>query len=135
MNSRNILIGLVIIVVIFVTYLVFVRTGGNGNVTTPSARVGETVTMHGISITLNAVTGDSRCPKGVECIWAGNVSADVTLKHQGESKTITMKNDDAALLFGGSNISLSNIAPEAMQGVTIASGSYILTFTVIPQSQ
>jgi len=97
------------------------------------ARIGETFTVHGISITLNAVTGDSRCPKGVECIWAGNVSADVTLKHQAENKTVTIRNDDSPLAFGGSYISISNVAPAAEQGVTIPASSYILTFTVTPK--
>jgi hypothetical protein len=30
---------------------------------------------HNISIMLDSVTQDSRCPSGVECIWAGNAVA------------------------------------------------------------
>lgn len=33
--------------------------------------LGETASSDGLTITFEDVTADSRCPQGVECIWAG----------------------------------------------------------------
>ncbi len=42
-------------------------------------RIGETVSMLGVSITPNEVLEDSRCPIDVTCVWAGTVRVSATL--------------------------------------------------------
>lgn len=48
--------------------------------------LGETGQADGLTITFESVTGDSRCPEGVECIWAGE--ARVRLVVNGTSEEI-----------------------------------------------
>jgi hypothetical protein len=57
-----------------------------------SLRIGQTVQIKNepLSIRFNGVTGDSRCPKGVQCFWAGEVKCDVTVTYQGTSSDITL---------------------------------------------
>jgi hypothetical protein len=38
-----------------------------------TARIGQTVLVHGVAVTPLRVLEDSRCPKGVGCVWAGRV--------------------------------------------------------------
>lgn len=51
---------------------------------------GETVVLKGVSIKFLDVVEDSRCPEGVNCIWAGRaiVRAEVTSNGKLEEKTL-----------------------------------------------
>lgn len=51
---------------------------------------GETVVLKGISIKFLEVAEDSRCPEGVDCIWAGRaiVKTQVTSNGKSEEKTL-----------------------------------------------
>jgi hypothetical protein len=43
-----------------------------------------------LTISLEEVTEDSRCPSGVTCVWAGRVSCVVEFTHAGSSHRITL---------------------------------------------
>ncbi len=42
----------------------------------------------GLEITFDRVIDDSRCPKGVECVWAGNGKVELTIHFSGEDPRI-----------------------------------------------
>lgn len=50
--------------------------------------LGETVSVGDLNISFSEVVEDSRCPKGVQCVWAGRakvkieVSDEMTIDHQ-----------------------------------------------------
>src|SRR5687768_8422128 len=50
-------------------------------------RVGESVVVSGesLTVTMNGVPEDSRCPTGVQCVWAGNARVSVTLAKTGQA--------------------------------------------------
>lgn len=52
---------------------------------------GETVVLKGVSIKFLEVVEDSRCPEGVDCIWAGRVivKAKVTANGKSEERLLT----------------------------------------------
>jgi hypothetical protein len=78
--------------------------------------VGQSITVEGedMVVTFDKVIGDSRCPKGVQCIWAGEVSIQVTIVYKGTAYPM-------ALIQSGAN----EQATAAFQG-------YTLTFKVSP---
>ena len=43
------------------------------------ARLGETVNVGGATVTPLRVVEDSRCPQGVQCIWAGRAVVSATI--------------------------------------------------------
>ena len=43
------------------------------------ARIGETVNVGGPSVTPLKLVEDSRCPPGVQCVWAGRVVVSATI--------------------------------------------------------
>lgn len=43
--------------------------------------LGETVVLGDVSITFEKVVEDSRCPEGVQCVWAGNAKIQVKVSH------------------------------------------------------
>ncbi len=57
-----------------------------------SLRIGQTAEIEGeqLAIRFNSVTADSRCPKDVQCFWAGEVKCDVTVTYQGTPSNITL---------------------------------------------
>jgi hypothetical protein len=66
-------------------------------------KVGQTATVksENIAVKFLEVTGDSRCPSDVVCIWAGQVSVVVNITKNGENL------GDVALTLGVSNPGLS----------------------------
>jgi hypothetical protein len=62
-----------------------------------SLRIGQTAQIENeqLSIQFRSVAGDSRCPRGVQCFWAGEVKCDVTVTYQGASSNITLTQSGA----------------------------------------
>ena len=54
--------------------------------------VGQRVSIAGedLEIKFKDVTGDSRCPNGVTCFWAGQVTCTVEIKHGGSSSQMAL---------------------------------------------
>lgn len=51
--------------------------------------LGETGQSDGLTITFATVLGDSRCPEGVECIWAGEASVRLVIDGTADSLLAT----------------------------------------------
>ncbi len=83
--------SLLAIIILFSTF----AFGQEDSAETPKIAVkvpkGETVVLKGISIKFMEVMEDSRCPEGVDCIWAGRaiVKAKVTANGKSEEKLLT----------------------------------------------
>ncbi|PHR13683.1 MAG: hypothetical protein COA40_03770 [Aequorivita sp.] len=54
---------------------------------------GETIVLKGVSIKFMEVLEDSRCPEGVDCIWAGRAIVKVKVTANGKS-------EEKLLIFG-----------------------------------
>jgi hypothetical protein len=77
------------------------------------------------------VSQDSRCPTGVQCIRAGDVSAEIEITIAGKVNQITLKDDPAAgaaqgYVFQGYMIAFS-VAPYPEANKTIAKEDYRLS--------
>ena len=102
--------------------------------------IGETATLPDgkTTITLTHIESDSRCPIGTTCVWAGEVTFDIAIKHNGnwERKTFKIRGGAATLLqeivrFDDSHAAfVSGITPKPKAGETIDSSSYTLHFIV-----
>jgi len=94
--------------------------------------VGKTTFVNGARITLNKVVQDSRCPVDVQCIQAGSVTANISLKSDTDSETINIESGKSPIQFDSFFVSLENIAPSKVASHELDPQSYILTFKVIP---
>src|SRR5690349_23098582 len=47
-----------------------------------------------LTIHFDKVSGDSRCPEGVQCIWAGRVDCIFTLTKGGASQVVNLSSGD-----------------------------------------
>lgn len=83
--------SLLVIIILFSTF----SLGQNSSVEAPKIAVklpeGKTIILKGVSIKFLEVVEDSRCPTGVNCIWAGRaiVKVEVTHNNEKEEKTLT----------------------------------------------
>lgn len=70
-----------------------------------SVRVGESVSVAGagVSVTFTALVSDSRCPRGVQCIQAGNAVISVAVARPGAGPvTLTLDTDGPKSARSGS---------------------------------
>ncbi len=96
--------------------------------------IGQTVNITGedLSIRFDAVTSDSRCPTGVECVWAGEAKCRMVIKYQdAETEVIFTQN--------GSSISQEEfqdylfsfqLGPYPQAGQEIEDSAYVLVMMV-----
>lgn len=89
-----------------------------------------------LSVTFVKVTGDSRCPTGVQCVWAGDGTVSLTASTPSAGKdtdtlhtTLTPKTVKA----GPYEISLVDLKPYPKQGSKISPATYVATLHIIRQ--
>ena len=70
--------------------------------------VGTTV-VHGLRVTLGGIK-DSRCPRGVECIWAGEVKTSLAIQDSTQKDPVVfvdVRANDESVRYGNWNVSIS----------------------------
>lgn len=99
--------------------------------TTAKIKVGATLYVGGIKITFNKIVSDSRCATDVQCIWAGNTTASVTLKSDTDTETVDMVSG-VVHPFDAYQVSITEVAPTPRSNIRISKDGYTLTFLVEP---
>lgn len=97
--------------------------------------VGQTVLVEGggFGVTFVAVTGDSRCPVDVTCVWAGNATVELKVSmSDAVDVTVTLNTDlePKAATIGQHELHLVALAPVPRSDVRIAPGDYTATLRV-----
>lgn len=91
---------------------------------------GETVSFKQLHIRFSKVLSDSRCPNGVQCIWAGEVSVELELSENNQTETValTLARDstEKSVLNGKYRLSLLAVTPQPQEGQELASKAYHL---------
>ncbi|HVS79813.1 MAG TPA: hypothetical protein VHF05_02450 [Candidatus Paceibacterota bacterium] len=77
--------------------------------------VGDSAAWDNLTIKLNSVDSDSCCPEGVDCIWAGNVTATLAITQNGAESTEKI-DSTKSLLYKGYAISIESVSPKPTQG-------------------
>jgi len=92
-------------------------------------RVGQTGVFQNVTLTLVRVFDDSRCPKGVTCIWSGTVKAEVSVV-SGMGTSTSVIEIGNQLTTEVEAIDLVSVTPYPEEGKSIATNDYELTFAV-----
>jgi hypothetical protein len=87
-----------------------------------------------LRVGFDAVSSDSRCPKGEQCVWAGDATVRVWVESQGGARRTgelhTAPNLTRALAVSGQELLLVKLEPYPIRGKPIAPGDYVSTFTL-----
>ncbi len=100
----------------------------SGNVA--ELKVGQALVINGLLVVFNGVVADNRCPKDVNCIEAGAITANVTLTKGSDTKTFNMPSDEVPHQFVGYKISIVEINPPLYSTVQPDPKGYLVTFKV-----
>jgi hypothetical protein len=86
------------------------------------------IPAQGLEIRFDSVSGDSRCPDDVVCVWAGDASINLTLTRNGQSRTVVVHTtlDPKVVTEGGVHISLVTLTPNTNSKKQIPQGEYRL---------
>lgn len=87
------------------------------------AKLSETATLSGTRITPLKVLEDSRCPIGVQCIWAGQVRLSVMIDTNGGSETRELIDGHPVSAMGGT-LELAEVMPAKRKDMTIYPEDY-----------
>jgi len=102
-------------------------------------RVGETHEVAGGKgrVTFTGVAADSRCPKGVTCVWEGDAAVDLRVQ-PGSAEPVTVQlhtNDrfDREATAGGLRLRLESLDPYPDADRPIPAGDYRVVLSISTQ--
>ena len=96
---------------------------------TLTTSLGQKVSGLNVSITPLEIVSDSRCPKDVQCIWAGTVELKTKIESGLGASTMTLTLG-TPVTTEAETITLKDVAPAKSAGITIPSSSYRFEFEV-----
>lgn len=88
------------------------------------------VTINGVTITPLEIMEDSRCPEGVQCIWAGTVKLKANLRKPSGNYDAVLELGKA-VSTGTEEVTLVSVTPNPKEGKKIAFDDYDFEFTVV----
>jgi hypothetical protein len=89
-----------------------------------------------VTVEFLSVLEDSRCPTGVDCVWAGNAKISIRVRRDGAAaKTIELNtaSGDQSAVYEGYTIALASLTPHPRANVTTDPKSYRASITVSRQ--
>jgi hypothetical protein len=98
-------------------------------------RVGRSATVagEGLTVSFQAVPSDSRCPTGVQCVWAGNAVVQVVLSKDGKAFGAELNTtlEPTSVDYLNYNVALVSLTPyPTANGGAISQSQYRATFVV-----
>lgn len=105
---------------------------GTGDIT---LTIGQTSQVGNLSLTLNNVVQDSRCPSDVVCIQAGTVIANITLADTKGSQAKDVSLGAAPYVFDQTAVSIGSVSPARQSKTNIATDDYRITFHIASDTQ
>jgi hypothetical protein len=76
------------------------------------------------SVTFVRVVDDSRCPKGVQCMWAGDATIEVRVTSGGEPELVQLHLNASDVLAKGLHLTLQRLDPYPENGRPINDRDY-----------
>ncbi len=92
--------------------------------------VGQNIKVGTLSITLDSIVEDSRCPSDVQCIWAGQVVVKLSLLNGMKSELVKSSLNQDPYLFDNYSIKIVSVEPIPKSGEAISAGEYKVTVHV-----
>ena len=98
-------------------------------------RVGEETTLPDskIKIKFLSVDNDSRCPQGVNCVWAGSVGVSLLLAapgEEGERVKLNTAVEPQTVSYKGHSFKIESVNPPRVEGKNIKPEDYRITLAV-----
>jgi hypothetical protein len=96
-------------------------------------KVGEKVSVEGLRLSFERVAEDSRCPKDVKCVWAGNARTILKVSKAGR-RTVNIDLNTGIepkhKIYDGYDIKLVSLNPYPKKDEKIKESDYVATVVV-----
>jgi hypothetical protein len=120
---------------LFLAMTSYSQKGEAWQIETVTLKVGQqkTAKMSGLKIKFLGVTEDSRCPKGVDCIWAGNakmkfrITGEKITKDYIFNSTVGQRGDQVGVWA----VSIDSLSPEPTANRKIAANAYVVKLQIV----
>lgn len=96
-------------------------------------KIGESAKGEGLEVQFDSVADDSRCPKGVNCVWAGNAKILLKVKKDADKTADVELNtniDPKTSRYAEYELRLKELKPYPVIDTPIKSSDYEVTLTV-----
>lgn len=93
----------------------------------PTAGLSGTAQVDGLRVRPLSILEDSRCPAGVQCIWAGRLIVQVEVKGGNSREQLDLELGKGQPVAGG-ELRLVSVTPARREGPTARPGDYRFTF-------
>ena len=95
--------------------------------------IGRTADNGELRVTLDGVFEDSRCPSGVQCVWAGNASLRLTLATADESEVVVVNSTTTPHMaaFEGFVLGFRDLVPYPSSTEPLDRAAYVATIWVV----
>jgi hypothetical protein len=104
-----------------------VTTGTAQSLPEGPARIGQTVRVDGPTVKPIAIIEDSRCPAGVQCVWAGRVILKAEIG-TGRGKQVMDLTLGTPVQVADGALTLRDVTPDKRHDKPIAPDDYRFTF-------
>jgi hypothetical protein len=86
-----------------------------------------------ISVAFDGVSEDSRCPRDVQCVWAGNGAIRLTLTGGDESEVVILNStlDPHQVSFGPYSIGFRDLTPYPISRDPVDRGEYVAHIAIV----
>lgn len=86
----------------------------------------------GVRVKFIELVDDSRCPKDVNCVWAGNAEIKVRVTKNGRSKVLSLNSniEPQSAIFAGYRFRLVGLTPEPRSNIRINRNGYVAVIEV-----
>ncbi len=99
-------------------------------------QINKSAKLNGLNIEFMELVGDSRCPKGVQCSWAGNAQAVFLITGKSSAETVTLNTHGGdkysqSAYVAGYEITLKDIKPYPATNIKIDPSQYMAQVSLI----
>ena len=77
-----------------------------------------------------AVIEDSRCPRGLTCVWAGEVKVSLAIQESSKAEALVEIVEGGSTVAGGYRVTLVRVVPAPANGMNIVPQDYRVTLRV-----
>jgi hypothetical protein len=98
---------------------------------------GESVRVDALRVRFEGVSGDSRCPLDVQCVWEGDAVVVVTASEPSRPGAAlelhTAGRFPREAVYGRYRVRLVSLAPQPREGVAVPDGQYRATLLIVAE--
>jgi hypothetical protein len=92
--------------------------------------VGQKSQIGDLSLNLQEIVQDSRCPSDVTCIWAGLVETNVKISVFSKEEVLNISSGQSPYRFEGYDVSIVSVAPPKQVETQVDPAEYRVTFRI-----